>query len=144
MRSLYHDVVRLSAEVEENLKIEYKSLDDLLSESDFVTLHIPHNEKTDKVIGKREFALMKQSAFLVNTARGGLLDENALYHALKNNRIAGAGLDVFEYEPLAKDSPLLRLSNIIFTPHMAAGPKTIDITEVCRNIQRVAKEATRA
>jgi phosphoglycerate dehydrogenase-like enzyme len=98
--------------------IELMALDDLLRAADFVSLHTPLAPETRHLIGRRELALMKPSAFLINTARGGLIDEAALYEALTSGRLAGAGLDVFEAEP-PEGSPLLKLDNVLLAPHAA-------------------------
>jgi D-3-phosphoglycerate dehydrogenase len=92
-------------------------LDDLLRESDFVVVACLLNEETRGLVGAKELALMKPTAYLVNVARGPIVDEKALYEALAARRIAGAGLDVFEEEPTPVDNPLLRLDNVIVTPH---------------------------
>jgi D-3-phosphoglycerate dehydrogenase len=94
-------------------------LDDLLRQSDYVSLNAPLTQETFHLIGERELALMKPTAVLINTARGALVDEAALAAALREGRIAGAGLDVFEAEPLPASSPLLELDNVILTPHTA-------------------------
>jgi phosphoglycerate dehydrogenase-like enzyme len=99
----------------------YVPLETLLRESDFVTLHLPLLTPTRHIIGARELGLMKPTAFLVNTARGPLIDEAALHEALATRRIAGAGLDVFETEPLPASSPLRQLDNVLLTPHNAGG-----------------------
>jgi phosphoglycerate dehydrogenase-like enzyme len=99
--------------------IELVELEMLLRESDFVSIHAPHAPETDKLIDRDRLALMKPGAYLINTARGGLVDEAALYEALAAKRIAGAGLDVFEIEPLPAGSPLRELDNVILTPHVA-------------------------
>jgi D-3-phosphoglycerate dehydrogenase / 2-oxoglutarate reductase len=98
--------------------IELVGLDELLREADFVALHTPLVPETRHLIGRRELALMKPSAFLINTARGGLIDEAALYEALTSGRLAGAGLDVFEAEP-PDGSPLVELENVLLAPHAA-------------------------
>jgi len=90
----------------------------VLSESDFVVLSVPYTKETHHLIGKKELSLMKKSGFLINTARGQVVDEKALTSALKNKIIAGAGLDVFENEPLPKNSKLWELDNVIITPHV--------------------------
>lgn len=107
-------------------KIEDENIDeqlplkDVLRQSDIVSLHVPLTEETKNLIGKDELALMKKSAFLINTARGGVVDEKALAEALKNNDIAGAAVDVFKVEPpLPEDAPLLDAPNAILTPHIA-------------------------
>jgi D-3-phosphoglycerate dehydrogenase len=99
--------------------VESVSLDELVQQADYLTLHSPLLEKTRHIIGAKQIAMMKKSARIINCARGGLIDEAALYEALKNGQIAGAALDVFEQEP-PKDSPLLELDNITFTPHLGA------------------------
>jgi D-3-phosphoglycerate dehydrogenase / 2-oxoglutarate reductase len=98
---------------------ELVELDELLRRSDYVSIHAPSNTQTRRIVGERELALMKPSAAIFNTARGDLIDEQALYRALVEGRIAGAGLDVFEREPTASDNPLLKLENVIVTPHAA-------------------------
>ena len=95
-------------------------LDELLTESDFVTIHCPLTVETSRMIGSREFGLMKSSSYLINAARGGIVDEAALYGILKDKRIAGAALDVVETEPPPKEHPLFKLDNVIFTPHLGA------------------------
>ncbi len=99
---------------------EAVSLSQLLSESDFVSLHVPLTDETEGFIGVKELASMKKTAFLINTSRGAVVDENALVHALKTGQIRGAALDVYTSEPLSPESPLLRLSNVLLTPHVAA------------------------
>ena len=100
---------------------EFRPLDDLLREADFVVLLVPLSDETRGLIGARELALMKPTAFLVNLARGGVVDEQALYRALTEGRLAGAGLDVHENEGEGKISPLAELPNVVLTPHIGAG-----------------------
>lgn len=95
-------------------------LDTLMRESDFVSLHAPFTPETHKLVGRHEIELMKRSAFLINTSRGGLVDEQALIQALREGRIAGAGLDVFEKEPPDPSSPLFAMDNVVLSPHMAS------------------------
>jgi D-3-phosphoglycerate dehydrogenase / 2-oxoglutarate reductase len=95
-------------------------LEELLGEADFVTIHCPLNRETRGMIGAKELALMKPSAFLINAARGGIIDEEALYAVLKQGEIAGAALDVIASEPPAKDHPLTKLDNVLWTPHLGA------------------------
>jgi D-3-phosphoglycerate dehydrogenase len=99
---------------------KYVDLETLLKSSDFVSLHVPLNEKTRNLIGEKELRLMKKSAVLINTSRGAVVDENALVRALKEGWIAGACLDVYQKEPLPGDHPLLSLPNVILTPHLGA------------------------
>ncbi|QJU54286.1 phosphoglycerate dehydrogenase [Herbiconiux sp. KACC 21604] len=103
----------------QQLGVTLVTLDELLTQSDFITIHMPKTPETTGMIGDEQLKLMKPSAFVVNVARGGLIDEHALHRALTNGTIAGAGLDVFVSEP-PKDSPLLGLPNIVVTPHLGA------------------------
>ena len=121
VRPIYHDLRQLPAEEEKRLGIEYRSLDKLISEADIVTLHVFLSEGSRGLIGERELNLMKPTAILINTSRGDVVEEAALYRALKERRIAGAGIDVFEEEPTPSDNPLLRLENVLLTPHLAGG-----------------------
>jgi D-3-phosphoglycerate dehydrogenase len=98
--------------------VEYASKDDLLRQSDFVTIHVVLSPRSRGLIGAREIALMKPTAYLINTSRGPIIDEAAMLKALAEKRIAGAGLDVFDIEPLPLDSPLRRLDNVVLTPHL--------------------------
>jgi phosphogluconate 2-dehydrogenase len=97
------------------------SLDDLLRESDVVVPCVPHTPQTDRMIGEREIGLMKPTAILVNASRGRVIDEGALYRALVERRILAAGLDTFEEEPTPSDNPLLKLDNVVATPHVGGG-----------------------
>lgn len=98
--------------------IHYVSFDTLLKNSDYISLHCPLTSSTKHMINKDTLSLMKPTAFIINTSRGALIDEKALVEALKNQTIAGAGLDVQEEEPPKEDSPLYQLDNVILTPHM--------------------------
>ncbi|MCX7097865.1 MAG: phosphoglycerate dehydrogenase [Methylococcales bacterium] len=109
----------VAPEIFADLGVESVSLDELVSRADYLTLHCPLIEKTRNVIAAPQLAKMKKTAMIINCARGGLIDEAALYEALKNGQLAGAALDVFENEPPA-GSPLLELDNIVFTPHLGA------------------------
>ena len=119
MKILYHNRHRDEA-AERDLGVTYASLDDLLRESDFVTLNCPLTAETTNLIGRRELALMKPTGILVNVARGAVVDHDALLAALKSKRIAGAALDVTAPEPLPRDHPLLELDNIIIAPHLGS------------------------
>jgi phosphoglycerate dehydrogenase-like enzyme len=98
-----------------------EALDQLLRESDFVSLHLHLTPSTRHIIDARRLSLMKPSAFLINVSRGSLVDEEALIHALRTNQIAGAGIDAFTKEPPGPDHPLLQMSNVVATPHVAGG-----------------------
>lgn len=119
MKVLYHDVVR-RRDAEQELGITYTELDNLISESDFITIHTNLTEVTYHLIGAPQFAKMKERCVLVNTSRGPIVDNMALYDALKTGKIASAGLDVTEPEPLPADHPLLSLDNVIIAPHIAS------------------------
>ncbi len=119
MRLLYHARTR-RPRAETDVGLQFVDLDRLLRESDFVSLHVPLSAETRHLIGKRELALMKPSAVLVNAARGPVVDQRALYTALKERRIAAAGLDVAEIEPIPLDDPLLTLDNVVVTPHIGS------------------------
>jgi len=115
---LYADIVRYP-DAEKMLGVRHVTLDELMRESDIVTVHVPLNSSTRGLIGKRELALMKPGAILVNTSRGPTVDEAALMDGLKAGKPAAAGLDVFREEPLVKDSPLRKMKNVVLTPHVA-------------------------
>ncbi|MBC7931687.1 MAG: phosphoglycerate dehydrogenase [Rubrivivax sp.] len=104
-------------------EIELATLEEVCARADFLTVHTPLTPETRGIIGAREFALMKEGVRVVNCARGGLVDEGALYAAIKDGRVAGAALDVFEQEPPAADNPLLSLEEVIATPHLGASTK---------------------
>ncbi len=124
MRVLYHDSERPAAPDGGRPESEYRGLDDLLAASDFVSIHVPHSTQTHHFIGERELRLMKPTAMLINTSRGSVIDEGALARALKEGWIAGAGLDVYEQEPLDRRSPLLGMENVTLVPHIGSGTKT--------------------
>ncbi|MCH8244473.1 D-glycerate dehydrogenase [Patescibacteria group bacterium] len=118
LKILYYDVKR-NQKLEQKFGLEYRSLHALLRESDFVSLHVPLLSSTRHLIGTREFKVMKKTAYLINTARGAVVDEKALVLALKTNRIKGAALDVFENEPKLSKG-LVKLQNVLLTPHIAS------------------------
>lgn len=119
MRVIYHNT-RPNPEAERELNATFVSRDDLLAQADFVCLMLPLTTQTERLIGAREFALMKPGAIFINGSRGRIVDEAALIQALQNKTIYGAGLDVFEKEPLSVDSPLLQLSNVVALPHIGS------------------------
>ena len=120
MKILYYSRHRSEPSLEESLGVEHAELETLLSESDFITLHTALSAETYHLIGDRQFQLMKSSAILINTARGSIVDPQALYQALSTNQIAGAALDVTDPEPIPMDSPLIKLDNVIITPHIGS------------------------
>jgi D-3-phosphoglycerate dehydrogenase len=99
----------------------YVDLETLLAESDFITIHCPKTNETDGMIGARQLALVKPTAILINAARGGIVEESALYHALSRGELAGAALDAMAHEPPAPEHPLFTLDNVLLTPHIGAG-----------------------
>ncbi len=119
MRVLYYDVYRRQ-DLERSMGVTYADLDTLYRESDFITVHTDLNEKTRHMINQDAFSKMKRTAIVINTARGPIVDPEALYEALKTGRIGGAALDVTEPEPIPIDSPLLTLPNCIIAPHIAS------------------------
>lgn len=130
MRIFYVRRRRLSPAEERRLGVRYAPLDELLRRSDFVSLLVPLSKETQGLIGARELSLLKPSAFLVNTARGRLVDEPALVAALRSRAIAGAALDVFQDEPLPAGHPLRTLDNVILTPDFARGSLSTMVDEV--------------
>jgi len=114
-------------EVEQELGAQYVTLDELLAQSDFVTLHQPLNAETRHMIGEKEFAKMKPTAYIINTARGPIIDEPALVRALAEKRIAGAGLDVFEDEPRVPEE-LKKMSHVVLTPHLGSAARELRAT----------------
>ncbi len=117
--TVYYKRTRLSNELERELHARYLPLDELLHLSDVVTMHNSLNKSTIGMIGREQLAMMKSSSFLINTTRGACIDQHALYEALVNGRIAGAGLDVLAQEPTPQDNPLLQLNNVVITPHQS-------------------------
>lgn len=107
-------------DLEESLGLRYAEIDEIMQESDYISLHLPLNDGTKNMVSKERIAMMKKSAILINTARGGLVDNDALYLALKERRIAGAGLDVFPKEPISSDNPFVQLGNVVLAPHIGS------------------------
>lgn len=120
----YYDVVRASDDVEKSFPIQFKPLESLMKESDVVSIHVPLMESTAGMINARLLSMMKPTSILVNTARGGVVDEKALIQKLKEKAILGAGLDSYEEEPLPRDAKILQLDNVVTTPHI--GGTTVD------------------
>ncbi len=115
----YYDLMRLSSKDEHALSINYVGLETLFSTSDIISIHIPLVDSTYQLVDKKLIDLMKPSSIIVNTSRGSIINESYLIDTLRNRRISGAALDVFEQEPIEKDNPLLLMENVIVTPHSA-------------------------
>ena len=124
----YYDAFRLSPEMEEQFNMKYVSLEELIRTSDVVTLHVPLLDSTRHMIGADQLRAMKDGAVLINTARGGLVDDHALCAAVRAGKLLGAGLDGVEETPLPADHELLRTENIVVTPHVGGG--TADIGDI--------------
>jgi phosphoglycerate dehydrogenase-like enzyme len=140
MRVLYTRRHPLPAHLEARYQVQYRPLPALLEECDYVCVAVPHTEETTHLIGAGELRLLGPQGYLVNVARGGVVDEDALIHALRDGVIAGAGLDVFTYEPLPDDSPLCSLDNVILTPHIGGGTGTtrdFELGEALREVRSV-------
>ncbi|MHB8536002.1 MAG: 2-hydroxyacid dehydrogenase [Sulfuricaulis sp.] len=123
MTVLYHNTRRLSAEVEKSCRAAYVSMDELLARADILILHMPYSPATHHIVDATRLARMKPGALLINAARGGVVDDAALIDALKRGAIAGAGLDVFENEPVLNPE-FLKLTNVVLTPHIASSSET--------------------
>ena len=140
MDIIYHRRSRLNEDAEQALGIRYASLPELTRTSDVVSLHIPDSPETTQIVNAEFLRSMRPSAFLVNVSRGRLVDEIALARSLREHWIAGAGLDVFDQEPLPASSPLLTLPNVILTPHIASGTdQAQDLERLVGNLQLVAQ-----
>ena len=128
LRLYYYDVVRRHPEEERELEVTFASFRDLLKISDIISLHLPINEETERLIGRAEFALMKPGAVFINTSRGAVVDQEALIEALKSKKLRGAALDAFDPEPVPADHPLLSVDEevrkrLILTPHIGASTR---------------------
>lgn len=122
MKILYNSRSR-KEDIEREYGASYCEIEELLENSDFVLVMLPYTKETDKIIAKREFDLMKETGFFINASRGKIVNEKDLIQALKNKSIAGAGLDVYESEPLSMDNPLLKMDNVVTTPHMGSATR---------------------
>jgi glyoxylate reductase len=123
MKILYHNRHKMPKTIEKKLGIKYVSLNRLFEESDIITIHTPYTRDTHKIVNLGLLKRMKSTAFLINTARGKIVNEKDLIFALKKKIIAGAALDVFEKEPLDKNHPLARMNNVVLTPHIGSSAK---------------------
>ncbi|MBI4530391.1 MAG: hydroxyacid dehydrogenase, partial [Candidatus Latescibacteria bacterium] len=138
MEIVYYDQLRFPDE-EQRLGVSWASLDELLSTSDVISIHMPLSPATHHLIGQRELSLVKQSVFFLNASRGSVVDGEALVDALTSKRIAGAGLDVFEVEPLPPHHPLMTLEHVILTPHIAGHSResAVKLAMVAADVIRV-------
>ena len=132
----------ISAEQAEKIGVVAQNLEEILPQADFITLHIPKTSSTEHLLGAEELAKMKEGVRIINCARGGLIDEKALYEAIVAGKVAGAALDVFEEEPPANNNPLLQLEQVITTPHLGASTQEAQINvavQVAEEIMHVLK-----
>jgi len=120
MNVIYCSRKRLPLSLEKKMRVKHVSFDGLVRDSDVLSIHVPHVKETDKLVNLGIFRKMKRTAFLINTARGKIVNEKDLVTALKKNLIAGAGLDVFEKEPIGKRHPLVRMENVVLAPHIGS------------------------
>lgn len=139
---MYYDVMRRPSAVEGELSVAYAALPKVLADSDIVSLHVPLTAQTGSLLGRTELGLMKSGAILVNTARGGLVDEEALADVIEAGHLGGAGIDVTGMEPLSRTSRLLSLSQVVVTPHMAGAvsdnlPRVVD--RAYANVRKVLR-----
>ena len=123
MKIIYHNRKRVTKSKEKSLDVKYVSFEKLIAKSDFISIHVPHTKETDKLFNMKIFKKMKRTSFLINTSRGKVVNEKDLAIALKRKIISGAGLDVFDEEPIKKNHPLVKLSNIVLAPHIGSSTK---------------------
>ena len=123
MKIIYHNRSHVSKSSEKSLGVKYVSLNKLITQSDVISIHVPHTSETDQMFNNKIFKKMKNSSFLINTARGKIVNEKDLSIALKKKIIAGAGLDVFESEPIGKNHPFTKIPNIVLAPHIGSSSK---------------------
>lgn len=123
MKITYHNRKPVTKSKERTLDAKYVSFEKLITESDFISIHVPHTKETDGLFNMKIFRKMKKTAFLINTSRGKVVNEKDLVIALKKKIISGAGLDVFDKEPIKKDHPLVKLPNIVLAPHIGSSTK---------------------
>ena len=133
MRIVYHNRHRLPERIEKQYNASYVEFHTLLQDSDFVSLNLPYTPEVHHLIGQQELGMMRRSAYLINTARGAHVDEQALVHALQNGIIAGAAMDVYEHEPKITDE-LLQMENVVLSPHTGTGTWEGRIA-MCHNIE---------
>jgi Lactate dehydrogenase and related dehydrogenases len=123
MKIIYHNRKQILKTKEKKLGVKYTTFDKLITQSDIISVHVPHTKETNQMFDMKIFRKMKKTAFLINTSRGKIVNEKDLAMALKQKIIAGAGLDVFETEPINKNHPFIKLENIVLTPHVGSSTK---------------------
>ncbi len=123
MKIIYHNRKQISKTEEKKIGVKYTTFKKLISQSDVISIHVPHTKETNQIFNMKIFRKMKNTAFLINTSRGKVINEKDLAIALKQKIIAGAGLDVFETEPINKNHPFLKLENIVLAPHIGSSTK---------------------
>ena len=123
MKIIYHNRKQISKTEEKKIGAKYTTFEKLISQSDIISIHVPHTKETNQIFNMKIFRKMKNTAFLINTSRGKVVNEKDLAIALKQKIIAGAGLDVFETEPIKKNHPFLKLENIVLAPHVGSSTK---------------------
>lgn len=136
MRILAYDP-HVSPEIMQKMGVEPTTVEEIVKQSDFITVHTPLNDATRGIIGENELKYMKKSAYIINCARGGIIDETALFNALKEKRIAGAAIDVYSKEPLPEDSPFRTLDNCVLTPHLGASTKEAQMNVVFQVAEQI-------
>jgi phosphoglycerate dehydrogenase-like enzyme len=142
MEVAYYDIVKASAKIEKELGVSYKSFSELIKTSDIITLHLHSNDNTRGIIGAKEIKMMKKNATLINVSRAQLVDNKALYEALRDKKINGAGMDVYDKEPTTANDPLLILPNVVATPHIGGSTYDTYVTvmeRVVENLRRACK-----
>lgn len=131
MRIMYYDVYKASMDREKVVDARYMaSLKQLVQEADFISIHVPYGALTEKMFNLEILSSMRPNSFLINTSRGGIVDEESLFSVLKQNKIAGAALDVYRWEPIPSDCPLLKLESIVWSTHNAGGSKEFILQEI--------------
>ena len=123
MKIIYHNRKQISKTEEKKLGVKYTTFNKLITQSDIISIHVPHTKETNQMLNMKIFKKMKKTAFLINTSRGKVVNEKDLVLALKQKIIGGAGLDVFETEPISKNHPFLKLENIVLAPHIGSSTK---------------------
>ena len=123
MKIIYHNRNRISRNEESKLGVKYVGFDKLITQSDIISIHVPHTKETNQIFNMKILKKMKKTAFLINTSRGKVVNEKDLVTALKQKIIAGAGIDVFEIEPIKKNHPFMKLENLVMSPHVGSSTK---------------------